>query len=170
MNNWIIRLFMTHRGSFSWIFFFFRFRGVSVLSTRSQIFPLNMFQRWPDWEGTKGFGEDSTVAVPRSWCDGSPSLSTKTTSPLHGEASLHDSNPSGYKLDWNQWRQSACWCMNSIDRQSPNMLNRHCLKTRNEIFVALMLWDLSDLFEVMEYNGSLPEILLLFLSLHLFFF
>lgn len=121
----MIRLFMTQRGSFSWIFFFFsfRFRGVSALSTRSQIFPLNMSQRWPDWEGTKGFGEGSTAAVPSSECDESPSLSAIKASAQHGEApSLYDSSPSGYKLDWDQWRQSACWCMNSRARQSPNML------------------------------------------------
>lgn len=71
--------------------------------------------------------------------------------------SLYDSNPSDYKLDWDQWRQSACWWMNSISRQSPNTqwLNRHCLKTRDEIFVALVLRDLSDLFKSMDYNGSL---------------
>lgn len=80
-------------------------------------------------------------------------------------ASLYDPNPSDYKLDWHQWRQSACWWVNSVSRQSPNTqwLNRHCLKTRYERSVALVLWDLSDLF---KHNSSLR---FPFLSLNLYF-
>lgn len=51
-------------------------------------------------------------------------------------------------------------------------LNRHCLKTRDEIFVFLVLWDLSDLFKSMECNGDLvvAPFLLLYLNRWFFFY
>lgn len=87
--------------------------------------------------------------------------------------SLYDSNPSDYKLDWDQWGQRACWWMNSTPRQNPNtrlMTDQTSLENKGQYIVALVLWDLSDLFKSKEWAGSLLEPPFLRLSLNLFFF